>query len=82
MPDFDKAVQMAVVSRYSNNAQSCIAAKRIFVHAPIAERFTAAFVDAVKRIPVGDPMKAETKLGAARPLRIFATMSSGRWTTR
>ncbi|XAZ19889.1 NAD-dependent succinate-semialdehyde dehydrogenase (plasmid) [Sinorhizobium sp. B11] len=61
--DFDKAVQMAVVSRYSNNAQSCIAAKRIFVHASIAERFTAAFVDAVKRIQVGDPMKAETKLG-------------------
>jgi succinate-semialdehyde dehydrogenase/glutarate-semialdehyde dehydrogenase/succinate-semialdehyde dehydrogenase len=61
--DFDKAVQMAVVSRYSNNAQSCIAAKRILVHAPIAERFTAAFVDAVKRIQVGDPMKAETKLG-------------------
>jgi acyl-CoA reductase-like NAD-dependent aldehyde dehydrogenase len=61
--DFDNAVKMAVVSRYSNNAQSCIAAKRFFVEESIAERFTTAFVEAVKKIPVGDPMKAETKLG-------------------
>ncbi len=61
--DFDKAVQMAVVSRYSNNAQSCIAAKRLFVQEGIADRFIAAFVEAVKRIPVGDPMRSETKLG-------------------
>lgn len=61
--DFEKAVQMAVVSRYSNNAQSCIAAKRLFIEESIAERFTAAFVEAVKKIPVGDPMKSETKLG-------------------
>jgi acyl-CoA reductase-like NAD-dependent aldehyde dehydrogenase len=61
--DFDKAVQMAVTSRYSNNAQSCIAAKRFFVEESIAERFAAAFVEAVKKIPVGDPMKPETKLG-------------------
>jgi acyl-CoA reductase-like NAD-dependent aldehyde dehydrogenase len=61
--DFDNAVKMAVVSRYSNNAQSCIAAKRFFVEESIAERFTTAFVEAVRKIPVGDPMKAETKLG-------------------
>jgi acyl-CoA reductase-like NAD-dependent aldehyde dehydrogenase len=61
--DFDNAVKMAVVSRYSNNAQSCIAAKRFFVEESIAGRFTAAFVEAVRKIPVGDPMKAETKLG-------------------
>jgi acyl-CoA reductase-like NAD-dependent aldehyde dehydrogenase len=61
--DFDKAVQMAVTSRYSNNAQSCIAAKRFFVEESIAERFASAFVEAVKKIPVGDPMKPETKLG-------------------
>lgn len=61
--DFDKAVQMAVTSRYSNNAQSCIAAKRLFVEESIAEKFTQAFVEAVKKIPVGDPMKPETKLG-------------------
>jgi len=69
--DFDKAVQMAVVSRYSNNAQSCIAAKRLFVEETIADRFTAAFVEAVKKIPVGDPMRPETKLGplARRDIR-------------
>lgn len=61
--DFDKAVQMALVSRYSNNAQSCIAAKRFFIEESIADRFTAAFVEAVRKLPVGDPMKAETKLG-------------------
>jgi succinate-semialdehyde dehydrogenase/glutarate-semialdehyde dehydrogenase/succinate-semialdehyde dehydrogenase len=69
--DFDKAVQMAVVSRYSNNAQSCIAAKRLLVEESIAERFTAAFVEAVSKIPVGDPMSPETKLGplARRDIR-------------
>ena len=69
--DFDKAVHMAVVSRYSNNAQSCIAAKRLFVEETIADRFTAAFVEAVKKIPVGDPMRPETKLGplARRDIR-------------
>jgi succinate-semialdehyde dehydrogenase/glutarate-semialdehyde dehydrogenase/succinate-semialdehyde dehydrogenase len=69
--DFDKAVQMAVVSRYSNNAQSCIAAKRLLVEESIAERFTAAFVEAVRKISVGDPMSPETKLGplARRDIR-------------
>jgi acyl-CoA reductase-like NAD-dependent aldehyde dehydrogenase len=69
--DFEKAVQMAVVSRYSNNAQSCIAAKRLFVEESIADRFAAAFVAAVANIPVGDPMKPETKLGplARRDIR-------------
>jgi succinate-semialdehyde dehydrogenase/glutarate-semialdehyde dehydrogenase/succinate-semialdehyde dehydrogenase len=62
---------MAVVSRYSNNAQSCIAAKRLLVEESIAERFTAAFVEAVSKIPVGDPMSPETKLGplARRDIR-------------
>lgn len=61
--DFDKAVAMAVLSRFANNAQSCIAAKRILVAAPIYEAFEAAYVTAVKAIHVGDPMEAATKLG-------------------
>jgi succinate-semialdehyde dehydrogenase/glutarate-semialdehyde dehydrogenase/succinate-semialdehyde dehydrogenase len=61
--DFEKAVKIGVVSRYSNNAQSCIAAKRFFVARPIFDRYAEAFADAAKALPVGDPMDAGTKLG-------------------
>jgi succinate-semialdehyde dehydrogenase/glutarate-semialdehyde dehydrogenase/succinate-semialdehyde dehydrogenase len=61
--DFDKAVAMAVLSRFANNAQSCIAAKRILVAAPIYDRFEKAYVAAAQALPVGDPMDPATKLG-------------------
>jgi acyl-CoA reductase-like NAD-dependent aldehyde dehydrogenase len=61
--DLDKAVQLGVQSRYSNNAQSCIAAKRFLVARPIAEKFTAAYVAAVKALKVGDPMDPSVRLG-------------------
>ncbi|MBV8474828.1 MAG: NAD-dependent succinate-semialdehyde dehydrogenase [Hyphomicrobiales bacterium] len=61
--DFDRAVSMAVLSRFSNNAQSCIAAKRILVAAPIYDRFEKAFVEAAKALRIGDPLEPETKLG-------------------
>lgn len=61
--DLAKAVTLGVTSRYSNNAQSCIAAKRFLVARPLFEPFTAAFVDAVKGVTVGDPMQASTRLG-------------------
>jgi acyl-CoA reductase-like NAD-dependent aldehyde dehydrogenase len=62
--DLDKAVQLGIQSRFSNNAQSCIAAKRFLVARPIAEKFTAAYLDAIRtKLPVGDPMDPATKLG-------------------
>jgi acyl-CoA reductase-like NAD-dependent aldehyde dehydrogenase len=61
--DLGKAVQLGVTSRFSNNAQSCIAAKRFLVAEPIAEAFTRAFVEQAAALKVGDPMLPETKLG-------------------
>jgi acyl-CoA reductase-like NAD-dependent aldehyde dehydrogenase len=61
--DLDKAVQLGVQSRYSNNAQSCIAAKRFVVARPIAQKFTDAYVAAVRNLKVGDPADPTTKLG-------------------
>jgi acyl-CoA reductase-like NAD-dependent aldehyde dehydrogenase len=61
--DLAKAVQLGVTSRFSNNAQSCIAAKRFLIAESVFEAFTSRFVEAVKGIPVGDPMQASTKLG-------------------
>lgn len=61
--DIEKAVQLGVTSRYSNNAQSCIAAKRFFLVDTIAEQFTKAFVAKAAALRVGDPMDANTQLG-------------------
>ncbi len=61
--DVAKAAQLGVTSRYSNNAQSCIAAKRFLIAEAVAEEFTKKFVELAAALKVGDPMLAETKLG-------------------
>jgi acyl-CoA reductase-like NAD-dependent aldehyde dehydrogenase len=61
--DIAKAVQFGVTSRYSNNAQSCIAAKRFLLAEPIVEAFTEAFVQQAAALKVGDPLLPDTKLG-------------------
>jgi acyl-CoA reductase-like NAD-dependent aldehyde dehydrogenase len=61
--DLAKAVQLGVTSRFSNNAQSCIAAKRFLIAESLFEDYSSRFVDAVKSIVVGDPMQAATKFG-------------------
>jgi acyl-CoA reductase-like NAD-dependent aldehyde dehydrogenase len=61
--DLERAVQAGVTSRFSNNAQSCIAAKRFLVAASIADRFQAAFVARASALRMGDPLLADTQFG-------------------
>jgi acyl-CoA reductase-like NAD-dependent aldehyde dehydrogenase len=61
--DLAKAVRLGVTSRFSNNAQSCIAAKRFLIAESLFETFSSRLVEAVKEIVVGDPMQTSTKLG-------------------
>jgi succinate-semialdehyde dehydrogenase len=61
--DLEAAVRAAVQSRYENAGQVCLAAKRIILERPIAERFQAAFVKTVAALKVGDPMDEATFLG-------------------
>jgi succinate-semialdehyde dehydrogenase/glutarate-semialdehyde dehydrogenase/succinate-semialdehyde dehydrogenase len=61
--DLGKAVQLGVTSRFSNNAQSCIAAKRFLIAESVFEEYSSRFVEAVKAIVVGDPMDPSTKFG-------------------
>lgn len=61
--DLDEAVKAAVVGRFQNNGQICIAAKRIILEAPIAEAFTQRFVAAVSALQIGDPQDEATYLG-------------------
>jgi succinate-semialdehyde dehydrogenase/glutarate-semialdehyde dehydrogenase len=59
----EKAAEVAVTARCQNNGQSCIAAKRFFVHADIAEEFTRLFAEKLSALKVGDPMDEDTQVG-------------------
>jgi acyl-CoA reductase-like NAD-dependent aldehyde dehydrogenase len=71
--DLAKAVQLGVTSRYSNNAQSCIAAKRFLIAEPIADAFIQAFVEQASALKVGDPLLPDTKLGPQARADLRAT---------
>lgn len=61
--DLDAAVRSAVIGRFQNVGQICLAAKRIIVEQPIAAAFEERFVAAVKALKVGDPLQEETYIG-------------------
>ena len=61
--DLDRAIKTAVEARTVNNGQSCIAAKRIIVHAKIAGEFEERFVAAMEVLRLGDPLDETTQVG-------------------
>ncbi|WP_432507272.1 NADP-dependent succinic semialdehyde dehydrogenase [Kineococcus arenarius] len=61
--DLETAAGVAVTARCQNNGQSCIAAKRFFVHADVAEEFTRLFAEKLAALQVGDPMDDGTRVG-------------------
>jgi len=61
--DLAEAASVAVKARTQNNGQSCIAAKRFIVEAPVAKEFTRRFVEGMAALRTGDPMDPETEIG-------------------
>lgn len=52
--DIDNAVKHALICKYRNAGQACVAANRIIVEKGVVEEFTHKFVEAVKKLKVGD----------------------------
>ncbi len=61
--DLEQAASAAVTARFQNCGQSCIAAKRFILQDSIADDFLALFEAKVSALPIGDPMREETRLG-------------------
>ncbi|UKD57094.1 aldehyde dehydrogenase family protein [Amycolatopsis sp. FU40] len=61
--DLAKAAEAAVTARVQNSGQSCIAAKRYYVHADVYDEFTARFVEGMAATTAGDPRDPATTFG-------------------
>jgi len=61
--DIDKAAKVGVASRFLNNGQSCIAAKRFIVEQDVVEEFTKKFIENVADQVIGDPLDEKTTIG-------------------
>ena len=66
--DIKTAIETVVKSRFSNNGQACIAAKRLIVVKEIADKIFPMLLKAIDGIKMGNPTLKETTLGPlARP---------------
>ena len=61
--DLDVAVKTCVQGRLYNNGETCVSAKRFVVTDAVYDDFVSAFVEQMKNIKLGDPMKEDTQLG-------------------
>jgi succinate-semialdehyde dehydrogenase/glutarate-semialdehyde dehydrogenase len=61
--DLDKAVEGAMIAKYRNTGQSCIAANRIYVQRGIYDRFVEAFVTRSQALKVGTGLEEGVEIG-------------------
>jgi len=62
--DLDEVLPGIVRSAFENQGEICLCGSRLFVEAPLFDRFVAAFADAVGRLRMGDPLDEATDQGA------------------
>jgi aminomuconate-semialdehyde/2-hydroxymuconate-6-semialdehyde dehydrogenase len=62
--NWEKMLQETVRSSFSNQGQICLCSSRILIEKTIYDKFKMAFVEAVKKLTVGDPLEEDSKQGA------------------
>lgn len=61
--DLQTAVETAMVAKFRNSGQSCIAANRIYAQKGIHDAFVAAFADRVRALKLGDGFDETVDIG-------------------
>lgn len=61
--DLDAAVEGAMISKFRNNGQTCVCANRIYVQAGVYDAFAEKLAVAVRKLSIGDGLKAGTTTG-------------------
>ncbi len=55
--DLERAVEGAMISKFRNNGQSCIAANRFLVQAPVFDEFVRRFTARINAMRAGNPVR-------------------------
>jgi succinate-semialdehyde dehydrogenase/glutarate-semialdehyde dehydrogenase len=61
--DLDAAVEGALITKFRNTGQSCIASNRIFVQRSLYEKFLAKFVEKTRALKTGDGLEDGVAVG-------------------
>jgi len=61
--DLERAVEGAMLAKFRNTGQSCIAANRIYVQRAIHDRFLDAFTERTRALRVGDGLEPGVEIG-------------------
>jgi succinate-semialdehyde dehydrogenase/glutarate-semialdehyde dehydrogenase len=61
--DIEFAAGQAVIGRFQNSGQSCIAAKRILVHESVHAQFLSVFKEKVQKLVSGNPLSEYIYIG-------------------
>ena len=62
--DYHKMLETTLRSSFANQGQICLCGSKIFVQKTIYEKFKTDFVQKTKQLKVGNPLDANTKVGA------------------
>ena len=61
--DIDAAIEGAMIAKMRHNGETCTAANRFYVEAPVAEAFAAKLADAMGALPTGHGLEDGNRLG-------------------
>jgi len=61
--NLDEAVKGAMIAKFRNSGQTCVAANRFLVHDSIFEKFTKKICQAVEKLKTGDGLKEGVQVG-------------------
>lgn len=61
---YEEMLATTIRSSFSNQGEICLCGSRIFIERPMYEQFKSDFVSRVSALKVGDPLSADTDVGA------------------
>nr|WP_036654890.1 aldehyde dehydrogenase family protein [Paenisporosarcina sp. TG-14] len=62
--EIDRVIDRCIMGAFSNQGQVCISLQRIYVHKALYEEFVEKFVEATKKLKLGDPLDSETYISS------------------